>query len=633
MKAIVGGAKQFQAAPTESHHGQKLKLTTRHLAALEFLLNVPMVNESRIRERGMARLQEGGASSSGGAGGGLTEAAAVAAAAAAVAAAAEAAEQRQQQQQQQEDASSPASNTGDPTPAYAPPGSKKLPGPSATTVHVPLLFRYTLSRISDQAAVVRRWEDQLLGGPPPTPSSLLHNSRIFFSSKRAYPTSVFSVLPYDIAKEELREKGRMASDLRGGEVFDLPKRDWRGCSYKLLFKSMAEQVHPDVFERGYMHDPNIIDNPQLLHAEFRFELQRGVKTGPLITSVLAYVNEKELKESLNEEFRERHPNLPPSLTLSKIRNLKKSALLGCLSLSIEVSTAALAVIYFERLVLKSVVTKNNRHLTMAACLLLAYKFNEPQQAGAGVAAAARLEALLQFVDREWEVSKKEVFDAEFGAFVQLGFSLHAPHQHIFLVYSRLLKLAHKTSKTYLGDSMLERYMVDVYVLETLKRENRRVLEEEERRLEEEAAREEEEEEEKMEEAARVEAAAEEEMAEARRKAEGVKEKEEDRTGGEGEGGGGGGIGIGEEDREDEAQEESKVVGDASGAPTSRTVGKSFAEIRKKLLPVTSVRFSFSSASSAASLVRSAGTTGGAASQQQQQQQQQQFERDVVEERI
>ena len=45
----------------------------------------------------------------------------------------------------------------------------------------------------------------------------------------------------------------------------------------------------------------------------------------------------------------------------------------------------------------------------------------------------RLIRLLDYFDSEWEISRKEVFNAEFGAFVHLGFSLHVPHQHVYLV--------------------------------------------------------------------------------------------------------------------------------------------------------------------------------------------------------
>lgn len=181
--------------------------------------------------------------------------------------------------------------------------------------------------------------------------------------------------------------------------------------------------------------------------------------GPIISSVILFVNDKTLKNSLNEQFRERHPQLPPSLTVSKIRNLKKSALLGCMALSIEISTVASAVIFFERLCFKGVITKANRRLTMAVSLLLSYKFNECLTSKFH----SRLEAMLDFIDKNWKISKREVFDAEFGAFVHLGFSLLVPHQHVFLVVSRLLKLVYKTTRSYIGDDLMDLYTQDILV--------------------------------------------------------------------------------------------------------------------------------------------------------------------------
>ncbi len=43
--------------------------------------------------------------------------------------------------------------------------------------------------------------------------------------------------------------------------------------------------------------------------------------------------------------------MPPSLTLSKIRSLKQQALMACIRAKIEISTLALACVYFERLCL------------------------------------------------------------------------------------------------------------------------------------------------------------------------------------------------------------------------------------------------------------------------------------------
>ncbi|CAN0404465.1 unnamed protein product, partial [Ectocarpus sp. 13 AM-2016] len=100
-----------------------------------------------------------------------------------------------------------------------------------------------------------------------------------------------------------------------------------------------------------------------------------------VSSVLLFVKPRVLKDELNARFREEHPMLPPSLTLSKIRSVKRQALLGCYRAGMEVSTVALACIYFERLCLAGVVTKPNRRLAMAACLAIAYKFNEAMLEG------------------------------------------------------------------------------------------------------------------------------------------------------------------------------------------------------------------------------------------------------------
>ena len=69
--------------------------------------------------------------------------------------------------------------------------------------------------------------------------------------------------------------------------------------------------------------------------------------------------------------------------------------------------------------------------------------------------------MLDFIDKDWKISKKEVFDAEFGAFVHLGFTLLVPHQHVGLVCNRLLKLVYKTTKNYLGDELMDLYNKDI----------------------------------------------------------------------------------------------------------------------------------------------------------------------------
>lgn len=132
-------------------------------------------------------------------------------------------------------------------------------------------------------------------------------------------------------------------------------------------------------EIAYLYDPDILDDPDMTSGKHRYLMVGERSTGPVISSIILFVKPNELKDSLNEKFHEKHPQLPPSLTLSKYRSLKKAALVACVTLRMQVSTIAFACIYFEQLCLKGLVAKANRRLVMAVCLVLAFKFNEVWQ--------------------------------------------------------------------------------------------------------------------------------------------------------------------------------------------------------------------------------------------------------------
>jgi len=72
--------------------------------------------------------------------------------------------------------------------------------------------------------------------------------------------------------------------------------------------------------------------------------------------------------------------LDPSLTLSKIRKVK-DLLVEVASkpdIDLEASTVAISYVFFEKLVMNHFVTKANRKLVAAACLMLAAKTNDPK---------------------------------------------------------------------------------------------------------------------------------------------------------------------------------------------------------------------------------------------------------------
>ena len=126
--------------------------------------------------------------------------------------------------------------------------------------------------------------------------------------------------------------------------------------------------------------------------------------------------------------------MPPSLTLSKIRSIKQAALLACVRAKLEVSTVALACVYFERLALDCRVDKSNRRLTFAACLLIALKINESnvkivheesnkETKRGDLKSWIRprkdndfFSSLFTFFTHEWNLQLKMIFAAEWGVF-------------------------------------------------------------------------------------------------------------------------------------------------------------------------------------------------------------------------
>lgn len=167
--------------------------------------------------------------------------------------------------------------------------------------------------------------------------------------------------------------------------------------------------------------------------------------------------------------------IPPSLTLSKIRSLKQTALTACIKAKIEVSTVALASVYFERLALDCRVDKSNRRLTFATCLLLAIKFNsesnvhlvhedseqDSEQGGARILKAIIKprkdsefwEPLFIFFTQSWGLSLKSIFAAEFGVFAALDFRLQASPSQVSFHFKRLMKSLHWNSVDYLNKEM------------------------------------------------------------------------------------------------------------------------------------------------------------------------------------
>ncbi|KAL3822797.1 hypothetical protein ACHAXA_005962 [Cyclostephanos tholiformis] len=298
---------------------------------------------------------------------------------------------------------------------------------------------------------------------------------------------------------------------------------------------------------GFLDDPNIV------HGRNRNVMMGDKVTGPIISSTILFVKPSALKAELNKQFRERFDQweppkarrkyicakvidgvytlidptesmhddiddaggvggrrrsatssdleretirMPPSLTLSKIRSLKQQALVACVRARIEISSLALAIIYFERLCLDCRVDKSNRRLSFAACLLLASKVNESNSIIAydrrtetksdgsklplmttwvkpSKKSGKIFESLIVFFTNDWSLSLKQLYAAEWIVFTALGFSLKAKPSDVAFHFKRLLRVLEWDPRSYLGSKTMYDQWQDSLMEESLQNERRK----------------------------------------------------------------------------------------------------------------------------------------------------------------
>ncbi|KAJ2486826.1 hypothetical protein EV174_000881 [Coemansia sp. RSA 2320] len=128
-----------------------------------------------------------------------------------------------------------------------------------------------------------------------------------------------------------------------------------------------ETEHDAVAAVGQAYQPNRLDDPGLHKG-----LQRTVLglTGYMGT-IFEYTRPDELRQELNDHFRETHPELfAVGLTLDQIRRLRAHMLRVTREQDLELSTAAIAWVYFEKLIWKGYVVKDNRKLVAVECAAL-----------------------------------------------------------------------------------------------------------------------------------------------------------------------------------------------------------------------------------------------------------------------
>lgn len=183
---------------------------------------------------------------------------------------------------------------------------------------------------------------------------------------------------------------------------------------------------------GQVYDPDFLDDRSLHQGKHHTVLRlEGYQV-----SIIPFVRPRRLKEELNDQFRVSHPQIHPSLTLSKLRNLQKDLREITLTMpELDIASVALAWTYFEKLVLMNCVRKASRKLLAGACLVLAFKFHQRGDSKL----MRRLAAEIRKMDRKDRLQWEDLHEAELKVFVLLEFNLHVKKSQVLPHLNRLLK--------------------------------------------------------------------------------------------------------------------------------------------------------------------------------------------------
>lgn len=198
----------------------------------------------------------------------------------------------------------------------------------------------------------------------------------------------------------------------------------------------------DLLLDGEEYQSDILDDPQLRTGKHR----TIITLTSLLASIDHFTKAEFLKRELNEKFRNLHPEVHPSLTLSQIRNVKARILAIAVGENLEAATVARSFVYLEKLIIKTMVWKGNRRAVAGCCLLLAAKATDSKK--------TQYPFIIDRLAAELAVERKELLNLEFPIMATLHFRLQIPEGQFGGHLSRILShLDYSNLQEYLGERM------------------------------------------------------------------------------------------------------------------------------------------------------------------------------------
>jgi len=279
----------------------------------------------------------------------------------------------------------------------------------------------------------------------------LLGAQIFIADKKI-PFYCFSIRPQQSTEKYFGYRPR-TSNLPVVSV--LKPKKWRriicfksGRAGKRKKKEPGYSFAALLTAKDHFHNPFYLDDPRsnqnTKHTILSLESYH--------VSIIPFTRTKRLKEELNDIFAKKHPWLHKSLTLSKLRNLKRDLL----RISdkdkfpdLDISTIAISWVYFERLILKGIIHKANRKLMAGVCLTLAYKFNQRFRGKM----FRKFATCIREMDRKDRLNVNDIREAEFKVFCLLDFEMHLHLEELLPQLEGFLSLRDTSIKEYYSEDV------------------------------------------------------------------------------------------------------------------------------------------------------------------------------------
>jgi hypothetical protein len=147
------------------------------------------------------------------------------------------------------------------------------------------------------------------------------------------------------------------------------------------------------------------------------------------SSLMPVQSSKLVRQEENESFQNRHHWLTTDIKLSKIRSVKRKLEQVAIAQLVDIACTALSYVYFEKLILRNIVSNHNARLYGAVCLFLAAKFY-------GFKLASFM-PLLKELGNKLKVSPKDILANEFFIYRKLRFALFVEPEEVLPHFLRL----------------------------------------------------------------------------------------------------------------------------------------------------------------------------------------------------